>query len=219
MDPQFWHGRWERDQIGFHQQEINVHLQNFWGRLGTPRNAPVFVPLCGKSQDMCWLAEQGHPVVGVELSPIAVEAFFAENGLTATRTDQGAFTRWHSGSITILCGDFFALRREDLADVAGVYDRASLIALPPEMRQRYAHYMAELLAPQTPCLLVTFEYPQQQMDGPPFSVAAAEVEALYRDGFELERLYHRNILDENPRFKEAGLTSLEERVFRLTRLG
>ncbi|MEJ2644237.1 MAG: thiopurine S-methyltransferase [Gammaproteobacteria bacterium] len=219
MDPQFWHGRWERDQIGFHQQEVNVHLQNFWGRLGTPGNAPVFVPLCGKSQDMCWLAEQGHPVVGVELSPIAVEAFFTENGLTATRTDQGAFTRWHSGSITILCGDFFALRREDLADVAGVYDRASLIALPPQMRQRYAHYMAELLAPQTPCLLVTFEYPQQQMDGPPFSVAAAEVEALYRDSFALERLYHRNILDENPRFKEAGLTSLEERVFRLTRLG
>ncbi|MGA7802178.1 MAG: thiopurine S-methyltransferase [Gammaproteobacteria bacterium] len=219
MDPEFWHGRWERDQIGFHQTEINVHLQNFWGRLGAARDTPVFVPLCGKSQDMRWLAEQGHPVVGVEISPLAVEAFFADNGLTATRTEQGAFTRWHSGSITILCGDFFALRPEDVADVGGVYDRASLIALPPEMRQRYARHMAHLLAPGSPCLLVTFEYPQQQMDGPPFSVTGSEVDALYRDCFDLERLYHRNILDENARFKELGLTSLEERVFRLVRRG
>lgn len=219
MDPEFWHGRWERDQIGFHQTEINVHLRNFWGRLGAARDMPVFVPLCGKSQDMRWLAEQGHPVVGVEISPLAVEAFFADNGLTATRTEQGAFTRWHSGSITILCGDFFALRPEDVADVGGVYDRASLIALPPEMRQRYARHMAHLLAPSIPCLLVTFEYPQQQMDGPPFSVTASEVDALYRDSFDLERLYHRNILDENARFKELGLTSLVERVFRLVRCG
>jgi thiopurine S-methyltransferase len=31
---------------------------------------------------MIWLAEQGHRVVGVELSQIAVAAFFRENGLT-----------------------------------------------------------------------------------------------------------------------------------------
>lgn len=219
MDPEFWHGRWERGQIGFHQTEINVHLQNFWSRLGVGKKLPVFVPLCGKSADMRWLVEQGHPVVGVEISPIAVQAFFAETGLTATRTEQGAFTRWHSGAVTILCGDFFALSRDDIADVAGVYDRASLIALPPKMRERYARHLAGLLTPGIPCLLVTFEYPQQQMDGPPFSVVASEVDALYRDSFDVERLYARNILDENPRFKEQGLTSLEERVFKLQRRG
>ena len=81
MEPGFWHERWERAEIGFHKQEINVHLQQFWNCLELPAGERVFVPLCGKSLDLLWLAGEDHPVTGVELSPIAVDAFFQENEL------------------------------------------------------------------------------------------------------------------------------------------
>jgi len=79
MDPQFWHERWQRNETGWHQREINAHLQDFWPQLQQPAGGRVLVPLCGKSRDLLWLRAQGHAVLGVEISPIAVREFFAEN--------------------------------------------------------------------------------------------------------------------------------------------
>lgn len=215
MDPDFWHARWRDSEIGFHQDEINLHLQGFWPQLQAPANSPVFVPLCGKSRDMLWLREQGHEVLGVEISPIAVEAFFRENGLAAVQTEQGAFIRWEFEGLAILCGDFFALQSQDLAGVGCVYDRASLIALPPAMRQRYVAQLKQVLPGRVPMLLVTLEYPQEQMDGPPFSVTEEEVQKLYTPDLQVTRLYEQSILDENPRFRARGLTRLVEKAYRI----
>lgn len=215
MDPDFWHARWRNHEIGFHQDEINLHLQRFWAQTGAAAGSTVFVPLCGKSRDLLWLREQGHPVLGVEISPLAVEAFFQENGLAAARSQQGAFTRWEYEGLAILCGDFFALRPADLAEVGASYDRASLIALPPAMRQRYGEQFARLLPAATPTLLVTLEYPQAEMDGPPFSVGEEEVRALYEPQRQVTRLYQQSILAENPRFQARGLTRLEEKAYRI----
>ena len=33
MEPSFWHERWARAEIGFHQHQGNEHLQRFWSRL------------------------------------------------------------------------------------------------------------------------------------------------------------------------------------------
>ena len=217
MHESFWLERWQQNQIGFHQDEINAHLQAFWPGLGVPAGAPVFVPLCGKSRDMLWLRAQGHRVLGVELSEIAVRDFFAENGLKAAVTADDRFDRWHSDGLTILRGDFFDLEPDDLADCLGAYDRASLIALPTEMRSRYARRMARLLPAAAPVLLVTLEYPQAQMQGPPFSVHGEEVGRLFGDWYQVESVYRRDILSENPRFREKGLDRLEERVYRLGR--
>lgn len=134
MEPSFWHERWERSEIGFHQQDINVHLQQFWTQLDLRPGQRVFAPLCGKSRDLLWLAGEGHPVTGVEISQLAVEAFFTENGLKPRRWREGAFEIWEVDEIRILLGDFFDLEPQHLADAAGIYDRASLIALPPPMR-------------------------------------------------------------------------------------
>ncbi len=216
MDRDFWHDRWESGQIGFHQERINVHLQRFWDALALAAGATVFVPLCGKSRDMLWLREQGHPVLGVELSPVAVRDFFTENGLHPAEQERDRFSECAAADLRILCGDFFDLRAPDLADMAGVYDRASLIALPPEMRERYAAHMKAILPGAARVLLVTFEYPQQEMDGPPFSVSEAEVRALYEPEFAVQALHGQDILAENPRF-QAKLSALSERVYVLTR--
>lgn len=217
MDPHFWHERWLRNEIGFHQPHINTHLQNFWHRINAEPGCRVFVPLCGKSRDVLWLASLGYQVVGVECSPIAVETFFKENELAAQPENIGKFDRWQQGEICLLRGDFFDLTRADLGEIGAIYDRASLVALPQEMRQRYAKHLAELVSFGVPSLLITMEYPTGAMDGPPFSVSETEVQALFAKDFDVHKVHRENILDANPRFKERGLTQLDEVVHLLRR--
>lgn len=219
MEPEFWQQRWAAKQIGFHQQEINTHLQEFWGQLRLPSGSPVFVPLCGKSRDMLWLRSRGHQVLGIEISRLAVAQFFDDNQLSATVTRWCGFERWSSDGLSILCGDFFSLGAEHLSDCPGVYDRASLIALPEAMRPRYALHLASILPAAAATLLVTMEYPQHQMKGPPFSVLEAEVHRLYAGNFQISRLFSADILAENRRFQQRGLTELSEQVYLLAPVG
>jgi len=216
MKKDFWLERWEKEEIGFHQDDFNPYLRRYWQDLHLAPGSRVFVPLCGKSRDMLWLREQGHHILGVELSAIAVQAFFRENGYVPGHGSDGRFERCEADGINILCGDFFDLGRDDLADVQAVYDRASLIALPPEMRERYVRHLASILPHATQILLITVEYPQAEMQGPPFSVTSGEVEALYRDYADGRMLANQDVLAQNPRFQERGLSQLREHIFLLT---
>ena len=216
MEKDFWLERWERQEIGFHQDEVNPYLREYWQELHSANGGAVFVPLCGKSRDMLWLREQGHDVLGVELSTIAVHAFFEENGYPPQHAIDGKFDSCTADGIRILCGDFFDLSQDDLAQVSAVYDRASLVALPPEMRERYARHLVSILPPATQILLVTFDYPQQEMQGPPFAVSVGEVESLYRDHAEIRLLAQLDVLAQNPRFQQRGLSRLHENIFLLT---
>lgn len=213
MDREFWRARWEEGRIGFHQDNINPYLQRHWPALKAPPQATVFVPLCGKSRDMLWLRDRGHPVIGVELVPKAVAAFFEENALPVDRRPHGPFTLWQGDGIRIYQGDFFDLAADELAAVGAVYDRASLIALPPPLRRRYVAHLRTLLLTDVDILLVTMDYPQGEMEGPPFAVSEREVDALYQDAFRIEPACSEDILEANPRFREQGLSSLVERVY------
>ena len=209
MEPEFWHQRWESNQIAFHEGQVNAYLARHYADLKMAPGQTVFVPLCGKSVDLRWLADQGAHVLGVELSPIAVENFFAEQGLIPRTRKEGAFTIWENGHIRLLCGDYFALTPEDLAGVHVVYDRAALIALPPGGRVDYVAHLDRLLPGARRTLLVTLEYLQEQMQGPPFSVAEQEVHSLF-GGARIERLGAQDVLADTPRFREKGLTQLLE---------
>ena len=209
MDRDFWLERWELDQTGFHQNEVNPYLMRHGHRL----KGKVFVPLCGKSLDMSWLVKQGAEVLGVELSPIAVRAYFEENGLSATCRPFGKFESCEAQGIRILCGDFFDLKREDMEGVSAVYDRASMVALPPAMRERYVRHLTSIL--RSEILLITLDYPQDEMQGPPFAVSVDEVERLYRDFASIELLEQADGMA--PRFAERGVTRMQENVFLLTR--
>lgn len=216
MDEGFWHRRWDKNEIGFHQSEVNAYLLRHWQSLAPKVGERVLVPLCGKSLDMAWLLEQGLGVLGVELSRKAVEDFFAERQWQPEVLEWGAFRRYRHGALELWCGDFFALAAEDVADCALLYDRAALIALPPSMREGYAAHLGGILPAGCRGLLVSLEYPQAQMDGPPFSVEEQEVRRLFADcsPLLLERL---DVLGENWRFVQRGLSSLDECVYRLQR--
>lgn len=214
MEANFWHERWDKNLIGFHLNEINPYLKQYWSRLKQKSGARVFVPLCGKSLDLIWLAEQGFQVVGIELSPLAIEAFFAENKLTVEHRQIGGIDYWMSEKISIFCGDFFDLSTEILGPVAAVYDRASLIALPPSKREDYAIKLTEL-AQAAPKLLVTLEYEQLKMDGPPFSVSEKEVRSLYQGHYQINLLSAQDVLGDNERFREKGLEFMNESIYQL----
>ncbi|MGV6827031.1 MAG: thiopurine S-methyltransferase [bacterium] len=215
MELDFWHSRWQSGQIGWHQSAVNPYLVELWDSLEIPKAAAVFVPLCGKSKDMMWLAEQGVAVVGIELSQVAVSEFFAENGLEPEVQTEDGFEIWCAGDIRILCGDFFSLRTEMLTDVGFVYDRASLIAFPPAMREEYTTKMAELFPKGLATLLITLEYQQQEMDGPPFSVLQQEVDQRYAGNYNIELLKSVDVLAGHERFRQRGLTALHERIYQL----
>jgi thiopurine S-methyltransferase len=216
VDAAFWHQRWQDNLIGFHQTDINPHLQSFWPRLGLRPGDEVFVPLCGKSRDMLWLGAR-HPVLGVELSPIAVEAFFNEAGLVPRHGEEHGFSVCETDRLRLLCGDFFDLVPQQLEGVRAVYDRAALIALPAHMRGGYVLRLNELLPGQAAMLLVTMEYHQAEMDGPPFAVAEAEVHTLFADSWSIERVYEQDVLASEPKFRQRGLSRLSEKIFVLQR--
>lgn len=210
MEKEYWLERWNRNETGFHQAEINPYLREFWQRLQLSPASTVLVPLCGKSRDMLWLCQQGHALLGVELSACAAQAFFTENELLPQRDACDRFKYFEASGIRILCGDFFDLNREDTAAVSAVYDRAALVALPPDMRRRYVNHLLRILPPDTQILLVTLDYPPHEMAGPPFAVSLDEVAALYRSCAEITLLSQHNVLAQTPRFQERGLSRLEE---------
>lgn len=216
MEKGFWLERWERSEIGFHQEEINPYLRRFWKELKVADGSEVFVPLCGKSLDMAWLRQQGSYVLGVELSPIAVIDFFHEQRMSPERVSGDGFDNYLAEGYCMACGDFFDLRKADMAQVSAVYDRASMVALPPEMRERYARHMANILPKGTRILLVAFDYPQSEMPGPPFAVSVNEIRALYDKYAGIRLLAQEDALAQNPRFRQRGVSRMQESILLLT---
>ena len=188
MDANFWQQRWASNQIGFHAEVTHPQLIQHWPSLGLAPGSRVFVPLCGKSLDLVWLRAQGHPVVGVELSPIAIEAFFAERQLTPVLTQDGPFTRYAAGGYTVFCGDYFATTATRLGPFDAVYDRAALIALPPTLRPDYARHLGTLARSAARVLLITVQYAPEQVTPPPFAVDDSEVLTSYGTDWQVARL-------------------------------
>ncbi len=216
MDADFWLDRWREGQTQFHMERVTPLLQKYWPGLNLPAGSKVLVPLCGKTLDMVWLASQGHQVLGVELSSLAVERFFAENALEPMVTTSALGTHYRAGDIEIICGDIFNLDAATLSSCVGAYDRAALVALPAEMRQRYVQHVYGQLANDYQGLLLTLAYDQDQMNGPPFSVDEPQVQALYAAHTQVRVLDRRDILAKEPKFAERGLTALDTIVFQLS---
>jgi len=213
METDFWHERWKNGQIGFHQDETNEYLLKHWEKLDLKQGSFIFVPMAGKSKDILWLKEQGFQVIAIELSEQAVKAFFEENKLSFTTEQKNDFIIYRSDNIEFYCGNYFDLTKDVMANVKAVFDRASLIAMPPAMRKLYKLKINEILPDSAKILLVTMEYPQQQMDGPPFSVLENEVNELFCDKYEIALLEEFDVLAENPRFIDKGLTKMLEKVY------
>ena len=217
MHPEFWHQRWQENRIGFHQAAVTPLLEAHWAAAGVPDGARVFVPLCGKSLDMPWLAARGHRVLGVELSPLAIEAFFDALALVPQVRDT-RYGRHHvAGPFELIQGDAFALDAQALSGCAGVFDRAALIALPPDLRGLYLRALYGALPGHCRGLLLTLESPQYEHDGPPFSVGEAEVRAGLEAQWTVSLLARRDIRAESAGTADAA-SALHAAAYRLHRV-
>jgi len=216
MEASFWQQRWQEGKTGFHLDEVNPLLIKYADKMQLAPGQQVFIPMCGKSHDLVWLAEQGYRVLGNELSQVAVDEFFEEQNLTPFSIEKDGLTFYQAGLITIICGDFFKLTRTHMVNVAAVYDRASYIALPEDMRLSYCKHL-NLLCPEQPRLLVTLEYKQTEMAGPPFSVLEGEMRESYAREFEFICLERSDVMATHQHFAAKGLTALYELVYILQR--
>lgn len=217
MNPDFWHQRWQKGQTGFHQATIHPCFESYWHLLEANQGDTVFVPLCGKTLDMRWLTSQGYRVIGVELSPLAVQAYFAECRLTPILREDLPLPCWEAENVTVFCGDFFHLTPPLLNGVKQVYDRAALIALPRPLRKRYVDHLNFLLPYPVNQLVVTLEYPEGEMQGPPFSVLPAEIEELYGDRYQINQL-SCEVPPDYEKFRHKGVSWMQESVCHLCKV-
>jgi thiopurine S-methyltransferase len=184
IDANFWHERWRKNEIGFHEGKPNPLLVKFAGRLGLRKGARVFVPLCGKTRDIGWLLRQGFRVAGAELSEVAVGQLFKELKVEPKISATGKLKRYRAEKLEIFVGDVFAVTRKLVGRVDAIYDRAALVALPEMARKRYAKHLMRITN-RAPQLLLSFEYDQSVMEGPPFSITNGELVARYGKDYEL----------------------------------
>lgn len=209
-NPEFWHNKWAANQIGFHLEDVNPLLIEFWKKTDPSYEKSVFVPLCGKSEDLIWLASKHEEVQGVELSQIAVRAFFSEHFYTPTVTQiSGQHELYQFDELSVYTGDYFTA---PIQPVDIIYDRASLVALPEEMRVQYVERLKQLLKPGGKILLVTLDYDQNEMAGPPFSVPKLEIDQLFA-GYKITMLNQDIADDEHPKIAKKGLSRFCEEVY------
>jgi thiopurine S-methyltransferase len=217
MQKDFWLERWRLNEIGFHQADYNARLMRYWPSLRLPAASQVFVPLCGKSRDMLWLAGLGHSIVGVELAPLAVETFFAEAGIAYATQAHGRLTLFTADRFRIFCGDVFDVTAADLVGTAGVFDRGGLVALPPALRARYVEHLLAVLPTGAATLLLTIEYDQARVGGPPFAVLPDEIDARYGSRCRIERLEASVGTAVPPHFTQAGVVSACESAYHIVK--
>ncbi len=215
-DNHLWLQFWRDQRADFHQTVVNPLLIKFWSSLNLDYGSRVFVPLCGKSLDMIWLAQQGHDVIGVELSPVAVKAFFKENGFKPVKKRIGQFTLWKCGKISILCGDYFSLQKADLGMFDTVYDRAALTALSENVRRLYVAQLKRIVLTNTKIFLLTIEDSLENVTENSAIEIDDEINTLYSGNFEIELAYMESVFEPDLESPSSPTNRADYKVYRLS---
>lgn len=212
MKETFWQDLWEigESAVNFHRTDIHPFVKKH----ATPSllaGKRVFVPLCGKTNDMLWFREYADHVTGIEVVEKPVRQFFDENEIPFSKEGR----KFKADKLTIINGDLLSLTREQVSSIDLIYDRASLVALPYDIRLRYLDKVGELTDPGSKILLITLEY-DHTSSNPPFSISPADVEAYYGKTYLIQHI--ENLDHPHHRIKEKhGLNVLIEHAFILTK--
>jgi thiopurine S-methyltransferase len=217
-----WQDKWRRNDIAFHQPQVNPLLQQYLPSLKLRPGDQVLVPLCGKSVDMDWFIQQGLSVIGVEVSAVAIADYFAALAIIPKQQAQGNFMRWHFEQRQILCGDIFDLRLKDLNKIKLVYDCAALTALPPQLRILYVAHLRRTLPASNQILLMTVESSETSLSPldtlPSAQRIDSEVSALYQKEYQIELLHGASCIRIDPEYPSIGPCALDEKVYLLNKL-
>lgn len=212
MEAEFWKTAWDEGRIGFHRSEYHPQLLDHFEKFQAESEQSILVPLCGKTLDITWLSHQNLYVTGVELCQKAILEYFQDHNIDNYEVRDNSYTHQN---INLIVGDFFDYNYPNGYDF--IYDRAAIVALPPDMRKRYAKRCLELLKPQGKILLIAFEYDQSKVQGPPFNVQESEIHELYANEARIELLEQQTDRIQNPKFKEAGIERFTQKVYLITK--
>lgn len=210
-----WHSHWTKKRPGFHEAKVNTYLEQYLPLFDLKPEDGIFMPLCGKAHDIQWLSQQGFNVVGVELSEVAIQSFFEESGLSYTVTEEPHFRVYHAPRITLYQGDYMHMGASHLRQCKLVYDRAAIVAIESFNRESYVQHMRHIIPQKTPVLMVTLEYDQAVMTGPPFSVRVEEIKQYFEPAYCVTHLKTNEQIDERPRWRELGLKSFRETALQI----
>ncbi|EGM78495.1 thiopurine S-methyltransferase, Se/Te detoxification family [Rheinheimera sp. A13L] len=212
MQAEFWHNCWQNQRIGFHQSEIHPLLPVLFSQLNRDSSSAIFAPLCGKSLDLWWLAQHGK-VTGAELSELACQQFYQQQGQEFSASPYNEFQHFSHPAVDIWQGDFFALKPEQLGYIGLIYDRAALIALPEQMRKDYVQQLKQLCQGPVSLVLLSLEYQQDEMSGPPFSVTEQEVRSLFDFASSIQLVAVRNLTGRPFAQRQFKVSQLLEKAF------
>lgn len=215
MEADFWHDCWQRNALGFHQQSVHPFITEYLSPLLTCQAQQVFVPLCGKSLDMVWLAQR-LKVIGAELSAIACADFFKEQKLAYQQQSHGQFNRYWFDNISLYQGDFWQLSAKDLGTINWIYDRAALIALPPSQQQPYVEHLMTFISASTTLCLISLEFDPEQLKGPPFPIFTDDLKKLFV-GCKINCIASRELADKRFAQRTFKVSRLVERLYFITK--
>ncbi len=212
MSNQLWKAKWKRNDISFHQPVINPLLQQYLSTLNLYAGDRLLIPLCGKSVDMDWLSQSGFRVTGIEISEIAIKAYFDALQVSPAKQRHGCFTRWSYQNVEIWCGDIFDLTMMDLSNIKVLYDNASLTAFPADDRIQYIRHFSDNLPHDCQILLITDETPDDQQFNSVMTIDS-EVSALYSTDYQIELLHGKNCIKKDPANPLAPEQPMQEKVY------
>ena len=211
MKQDFWHQCWENTHIGFHQDELQPLLIEHFPQYIEADDSRVFVPCCGKTSDLLYFSKR-FKVIGNELSSIACRDFFHENKLVPNIKQTLRFNVLEQGNISLYQGDFFSLQAHTFKAFDWVYDRAALIAFPENMRSQYVSHLKTFIQENTRVFLLTLEYPEGEISGPPFSIKQSDVEVLFA-GYEITKVATRDLTGQKFAKRSLPVSKLNESLY------
>lgn len=209
-----WLDAWNRGLTPWSDPGINQYLRDNLAKLRLTTGCTILVPMCGDSADMVWLAEQGHNVVGIDISHLAIESFFSQATIAYNKIGNVYTSKNTPLNITIINENIFNTELLSTFSFDAIYDKGALVTVPHKHKPKYILRMHKL-APRAKILLITAYYRQAPGYGaPPFLESVESVQSLYREHYSFSLLEHK-IGNDNQEKAKAQTSESQEHIVAL----
>lgn len=198
----YWSHRWDTGNTPWHRLDIHpLLIQHKNEVLGNRQDAQVFIPLCGKANELKWFYDCGHRVTGLEYVEKTVRQFFEENNIPYSETTCTVLNckilQTADKRLRIFVCSVFDFKKECVGPVDIIWDRGSLVAVNEEDRLKYAGVMRSLMSPGTMYALVSVFYEDDSFTGFPKSVPDNTVRELFGKGMKLTKVTENTTIRED----------------------
>jgi thiopurine S-methyltransferase len=205
---QYWLDRWDCNDIdGFCQESPNESLVKHFSKFKLNANSTCMIPMCGNSIDIMFFVANKVNVVGIELSEKAAILFFKSHQLQYSVIQGDKYKCYQGDNVSIYVADVFDLPSliKDMPLFDIWYDRGAYIALPDNLRYKYAKMMVEVCSDNIQILLLAMTH-DRETQTPPFSISQDEINANFMPHIKF-KLIDSQLRKPIPNYRKAeGMT-------------